>query len=195
MDFRLVVAVVFCLVVGTGMLLHGLVVYRGWVIGSHPRVVELRRRLYWHAMRTRWPFHWVLPGGVWLGLSTMALGVAVWRSATIGEDDAVGALLALGGFLGMWISIGLAWLRPSWFLAGWHRHELERERDGLPPALPSPESGPVMTMTRTERRIGFALIALVVAVWWLFSLPAAVLIPIGGLLGMMALIPARDNPQ
>ena len=176
------------------MFIHGLVVYRGWVIGAHPWVVELRRRLYWHAVRTQWPFHWMLPGGVWFGLSLSLLGTGLWRVTAAGEDDTAGMLLVLGGFFGTCIAIGLSWLRPPWFLASWHRRELERERAGLPPLLPAPARGPVMTMTSTERRIGFAMVGLLVAAWWLLSLPARVLIGISGLLGVIALSPVRDKP-
>lgn len=191
-DPALPFAIGFCLLMGLGLMLHGLIVYHGWLLGSHPRVVQLRRRLYWHAIRAGWPFAWAMPGNLWYGVSMLLLGLGAWRLA-IEQEDGLAAALALVGLVGMFVVLGLAWLRPPWFLAPWHRAGLKRERAGLPPAIPPPREGPTMTMTRRERTFGLVLAGLLILAWWAFSLSGVILIGVAAILGILGVVPTRKD--
>ena len=78
---------------------------------------------------------WLQPAFVPLFLSLALLGVCGFFIGA-DEDSRIGAWLGLLGLLGMLVSALLAWRRPAWFLAPWHRTEIEREKAGLEPAMP-----------------------------------------------------------
>jgi hypothetical protein len=104
------------------------VVCRGWFFGSQPWTIETRRRLS-GLIRDGVPFGWLHVAGVLYALSFGLLGIGGWLIA----DDAnsrAGAAVSAMGLLGMLISALLAWRRPAWFLARWHRAEIEHERQG-----------------------------------------------------------------
>jgi hypothetical protein len=168
------------------------VVYRGWLFGSHPWADVTRRRLYWHYMRTGISLAWLQPAVVPYALSFALLGVGGFFIAADRESRIGGGLGALA-LLGMLVSALLAWRRPSWFLAEWHRAEIEREQAGLEPLLPPPPDGPSVTMTRRERRIGFLFVALGLIISWILGLSPAVLIGLAPVLGILAVAEIRDR--
>jgi hypothetical protein len=171
---------------GLALVAHGITVYHGWLFDSHPWVVRVRRRTYWHFMRTGVPSAWGIPGTLSLGISLLSLSLGTWLLSS-DQSDGIGLAAALIGLLGMFASFVLAWLRPRWFLAGWHRMEVERERAGLEPLLPPPSDGPTMSMTRREYTTGLALVGMLFIVWWVFALPPAVLISAATLLGILGI--------
>ena len=120
-------------------------------------------------------------------LGVSGLFIAADRESRIG-----GGLGALA-LLGMLVSAILAWRRPSWFLAEWHRMQIEREQAGLAPSLPPPPDGPSFTMTRRQRRIGVLFVALGLIVSWILGLSPAVLIGLGPVLGILAVAEIRDH--
>lgn len=185
MDPQLVFAVAFAALFGVLLVVHGVTVYHPWFFGSNPRVVQMRRRLYWWFMRERVPSMWAMPAGVPLGLGSLAVALGAWLLGH-DQDDPIGLAAALIGLAAWAISFPLAWLRPSWFLAGWHQRELERERAGLQPLMPMPEAGPRFTMTHRERALGFVMVVLAIAGVAVGRLGPAALIGLAVLLGILA---------
>ena len=171
---------------GLAFVAHAITVYHGWLFDSNPWVVDVRRRTYWHYMRTGVPSAWAIPGALPLGISLLSLGIGAWLLSS-DRSDAIGLAAALIGLLGMLASFVLAWLRPPWFLARWHRIEVERERSGLEPLIPPPSDGPTMSMTRREYITGLALIGILIIVWWVFDLSPAVLVSAATLLGILGI--------
>jgi len=186
----LIFAVAFMVLLGGWLVAFGATVYHGWLFASLPWVTQTRRRLYWWFMAPRASMAWALPGAFPFGLSVLALALGTWL-ITQDSKDPLGIAAAAGGFVGMWTSILLAWLRPSWFLARWHRAELERERAGQDPLIPPPDAGRTMTMTRREQVIGYLLVGLLVVAWWIGLLPPAVLIGAATVLGILAVAETR----
>jgi hypothetical protein len=178
--------------IGVVLAIWGAAVYRGWIFGSNSWVVASRRRMYWHHMRAGVSGTWLQPAVVPYALSWALLGVGGFLIGA-DENSRIGPWLGIFGLLGMLVSGLLAWRRPSWFLASWHRIEIEREKAGLAPLLPEPPEGRPITMTRRERRIGFVFVALGLIVSWILGLSPAVLIGLSPVLGILAVAEIRDR--
>jgi hypothetical protein len=191
-DATAIVAVAFCLGVGLWLIFFGVVVYHGWVFGSHPWTVQTRRRVFWHGIRAGMPGAWLVPGAIPMGLGSIAWGVSAWL-ITADRKDSAAIPLALLGFPLIFIPIFLSWRRVGWFLAAWHRTEVERELAGLEPLMPPPGEGPRMTMTRREMLFGLALAAACLVVWWVTEWVAFFIgtLNVLGLIGAMRLIDRR----
>ncbi len=164
MDPSVVLTLVFCLGVGLWLIFFGVVVYHGWLIGNHPWAVRTRRRVFWHGMRAGMPYASLLPGAVPMGLGLIAWGVGAWLM-TSGFAGSAGFALLIG-FPLIFIPVLLSWRRVRWFLAPWHRTEVDREAAGLEPLLLEPDEGPQMTVTSREMVFGFVLAAACLVVWW-----------------------------
>jgi hypothetical protein len=191
-NVELLVVSVGVVAVSVVLAIWSAVVYRGWFFGSHPWAEMTRRRLYWHYMRAGISLAWLQPAVVPYALSFALLGVGAFFIAA-DEESRIGAWLGALALLGMLVSALLAWRRPSWFLAEWHRAENERERAGLTPLLPPPPDGPSFTMTRRERRIGFLFVAIGLIVSWILGLSPAVLIGLAPVLGILTVAEIRDR--
>jgi len=161
----------FFAILGLWLIAFGATVYHGWVLGDRPWVVRARRRFFWHGMRAGMPYAWLVPGAVPVGLGAIAWAAAAGLVSSDAEN-AYGLWLGLLGFPLIFIPMFLAWRRLRWFLAPWHRSEVEREAAGLPPAMPVPESGPQMTITPRQHLFGLGLAAACVAGWWFSGLLA-----------------------
>jgi len=189
-----VIVVAFFLGLGLWLIVFGGVVYNGWLIGNHPWADRSRRRLFWHGIRAGMPYAWLIPGAIPIGLGSIAWGVSAWLITT-NPDDGVAIPLALLGFPLIFIPVLLCWRRVRWFLAPWHRTEVEREAAGLEPLLPPPAEGPQMTITSREMWFGLVLVAACLVIWWVAE---AVPFLIGGLsvlgfMGAMRLIDGRGQ--
>jgi len=189
-----VIAVAFFLGVGLWLILFGLVVYYGWLIGSHPWAVRTRRRVFWHGIRAGMPYAWLLPGAIPMGLGSIAWGVSAWL-ITANPGDGTAIPLALLGFPLIFIPVLLSWRRVRWFLAPWHRTEVEREAAGLEPLLPVPAEGPQMTITWRQVLFGLVLAAACLVVWWVAeSVPFLIgALNVLGLMGAIRLIDRRGR--
>jgi hypothetical protein len=129
-----------------------------------------------------------------MGLGLIAWGVSAWLM-TANPGDSAAIALALLGFPLIFIPMLLSWLRARWFLAPWHRTEVEREAAGLEPLLPVPGEGRQMTITRRELSFGLVLAAACLVVWWVAE-PVPFLIgafSVLGLMGAMRLIDRRGR--
>jgi hypothetical protein len=188
-DPTLVIVVAFCLGVGLWLIFFGVVVYHGWLMGSHPWAVRTRRRLFWHGIGAGMPYAWLLPGAIPMGLGLVAWGVSAWLMSA-NPGDGVATALALLGFPLIFIPMLLSWLRARWFLAPWHRSEVEREAAGFEPLLPVPAEGRQMTITRRELSFGLVLAIACLVVWWVAeSVPFLIgALSVLGLMGTMRLI-------
>ena len=180
--------------IGTWLTFFGVVVYHGWVFGSHPWSVRTRRRFFWHGMRSGMPYAWAVPGAVPMGLGCIAWGVGAWLIIA-NPEDGLGIALALLGFPLIFVPMFLSWRRVGWFLAPWHRTEVERERAGLEPLIPPPAEGPQMTITPRAMLFGLALVAACLVLWWVteavpFLIGALNLL---GLMGAMRLVDRRGR--
>ena len=72
-----------------------------------------------------------------MGLGLIAWGASAWLiTANPGGGPAIS--LALLGFPLIFIPMILSCRRVRWFLAPWHRTEVEREAAGLEPLVPLP---------------------------------------------------------
>ena len=179
------------IVVGIVLAIWSAVVYRGWFLGAHPWAIATRRRLYWHAMRHGIPGTRLQPAVIPYALGFALLGVASWMIAD--DQRTLGGALGAIALIAMLVSGVIAWRRPIWLLAPWHRTEIERERQGLPPEIPPPPEGPSMTMTRRERRIGFVLVGVSLIGAWVLDLAPAVYIGLAPVLGFLAVAEIRDR--
>ena len=168
------------------------VVYRGWLFRSSTWAVATRRRVYWHQMRPGISGSWLQPAFVPFALSFALLGVCGFL---IGADkeSRIGAFIGLLGLLGMLVSALLAWRRPAWILAPWHRTEIDREQAGLEPLMPPPPEGRSFTMTRRDRRIGFVFVAVALIVSWFLGVLPGALIGVAPLLSILAVAEIRDR--
>ena len=131
----------FCLGIGLWLIFFGVVVYHGWLIGNHPWAVRTRRRVFWHGIRAAMPYVWLLPGAIPMGLGMIAWGASAWL-ITANPGDGLAISLTLLGFPLIFVPMFLSWRRVRWFLAPWHRTEVEREAAGLEPVMPLPAEGP-----------------------------------------------------
>lgn len=191
-SFELQVVSVGIVVVSVALAIWSAVVYRGWLFGSSTWAVTTRRRLYWHQMRPGISGSWLQPAVVPFALSWALLGIGGFLIGA-DEDSRFGAALGALGWLGMVVSALLAWRRPSWFLAPWHRTEIEREHAGLEPSMPPPPEGPSITMARRDRRIGFVFVALGLIVSWILGVLPGALIGAAPLIGILAVAEIRDR--
>jgi len=193
-DPILVFAVAFFMGIGGWLTFFGVVVYHGWVFGSHRWVVRMRRRFFWHGMRSGMPYAWLAPGMIPMGLGSIAWGVGAWL-ITANPDDGVGIALAALGFPLIFVPVFLSWRRVGWFLAPWHRTEVERERAGLEPLVPQPPEGPQMTITLRDMLFGLALVAACLVLWWVTEVVAFLIGALNtlGLLGAMRLVDSRSR--
>jgi len=189
-----VFAVAFFLGVGLWLIFFGLVVYQGWLIGSHPWAVRTRRRVFWHGIRAGMPYAWLLPGAIPMGLGSIAWGVSAWL-ITANPGDGAAIPLALLGFPLIFIPVLLSWRRVRWFLAPWHRTEVEREAAGFEPLLPVPAEGPQMTITWRQVLFGLVLAAACLVVWGVAeSVPFLIgALNVLGLMGAIRLIDRRGR--
>ena len=189
MDLSAILVLAFCLALGGWLILFGVVVYHGWILGSLPWAVRTRRRVFWHGIRAGMSYAWALPAAIPMGLGLIAWGTGAWILAT-GASQSVAVVLVLIGFPLIFVPAFLAWRRVEWFLAPWHRLEVERERAGLDPLMPMPEEGAQMTMTPRETAIGLVLAAAGVVLWWVTEAPAFVIgsFSVLGLMGAMRLV-------
>jgi hypothetical protein len=165
MDASTTFAVGYFLVLGVWLVIVGVVVYHGWVFGSHPWVVRTRRRIFWHAIRSGMPYAWSIPAALPMGLGSIAWGVST-PLIIAQPDNGAAILLALLGFPLIFIPLILAKRRVRWFLAPWHRIEVEREEAGLEPLMQVPAEGPQMTITRRDMFVGLGLAVACVIAWW-----------------------------
>jgi hypothetical protein len=179
-------------VFGVVFAIWGAAVYRGWLFASSSWAEATRRRVYWHQMRPGISGSWLQPGVVPFALSFALLGVCGFLIGA-DEESRIGAFVGLLGLLGMLVSALLAWRRPSWFLAPWHRTEIEREQAGLEPLMPPPPEGRSFTMTRRDRRIGFVFVALALIVSWFLGVLPGALIGAAPLLSLLAVAEIRDR--
>lgn len=170
----------------------GAVVYQGWLLRSNAWADRNRRRLYWWYLRHRVANLWVMPAVVPLSLSLAVLATSGVIIAARPASD-LGPAIGFVGFIGTVLSMLVAWLRPRWLMASWHRAELDREAAGLAPLMAPPPEGRSMTMTRGEQVFGYALVAGLAVAWWVFSLSPAVLIGAGTILGILAVAQVRGG--
>jgi hypothetical protein len=161
-------ALAFGIILGLWLIPSGALVYHGWLFANHPRVVQTRGRLYWRGMRAGMPYAWTIPAAVPAGLGLIAWCVAA-AILTAEPENAYGIWLGLVGFPLIFLPLFLAWRRTRWFLAPWHRAEIEREAAGLEPLIPPPADGPHKTMTRRELLLGLGLAAACFVAWWAWS--------------------------
>ena len=190
--FELQLLSVGIFVFGVLLALWSGVVYRGWLFGSSTWAVATRRRLYWYQMRPGISGSWLQPGLVPFALSFALLGVCGFFIGA-DEESRFGAFVGVLGMLGMLVSALLAWRRPSWLLAPWHRTEIERERAGLEPLIAPPPEGRSFTMTRRDRRFGFVFVAIALIVSWALGVLPGALIGAAPLLSLLAIAEIRDR--
>jgi hypothetical protein len=195
MDPTKVVAVAFFLSVGLWLIFFGVVVYHGWLMGSHPWAVRTRRRVFWHGIRAGMPYAWLLPGAIPMGLGLIAWGMSAWLIIT-NPGDGAAILLAVLGFPLVFFPVFLSWRLVRWFLAPWHRTEVERKAAGLEPLLPVPAEGPHMAITWREMLFGLMLAGACLVVWWVAeSVPFLIgALNVLGLMGAMRLTERRGQP-
>jgi hypothetical protein len=186
-----VLATAFFAGIGAWLTFIGVVVYHGWLFGSHPWAVRTRRRFFWHGMRSGMPYAWLIPGAVPMGLGCIAWGVGAWLIMA-NPDDGVGIALGLLGFPLIFVPVFLSWRQVGWFLAPWHRTEVERERAGLDPLMRVPAEGPQMTITPRAMLFGHALVAACLLLWWVTE-AVAFLIGALNLLGLMGAMRLADR--
>lgn len=167
------------------------VVYHGWLFGNNPRVVRVRRRLWWFFLRHDLWLTRGTPFGVLLGGGFAIIGLA--GIPIVEQPDHPAIALVAFGWLVMMAGVVLAFIRPRRLLADWHRAELERAESGRTPLLEVPSEGPAMTITRRQRLVAYGLVAAMAVAWWALSLSPAILIGIGGLLGLIAVIDIRET--
>lgn len=177
---------------GLAMAVWTAVAYHRWALRSNAWMENYRRRLWWHFIRHGITGSWIIPAGVPFGLSFVLLGMGGWIIVQ-NPGNAAGAMLGFVGFVAMVASMALAWLRPRWLLAPWHRSELDRQAAGLEPAMPPPSDGRTMTMTRREQIIGYAMVGALLIAWWWFALSPTILIGVGTLLGILAVTRVRHS--
>jgi len=194
MDVSGTFAVVFLVVIGLWLVAVGAVVYRGWLFATHPWVLRTRSRLFWHGIRAGMPYAWSIPATVPAGLGSIAWGLAAGLQAADPQNP-YWIWLALLGFPLIFVPMFLVWRRVRWFLAPWHRVEVEREAAGLEPLIPMPADGPEMTMTPREQLFGLGLAAACLVAWWVLeSLPFLIgAFNVLGLMAAMRLISGRGR--
>jgi hypothetical protein len=189
-----VIALAFCLGIGLWLIYFGVVVYHGWLFGNHPWAIQTRRRVFWHGIRAGMPYAWLLPGVIPMGVGFMAWGASAWL-ITANPGDGLPIMLGLLGLPLIFIPVLLSWWRVRWFLAPWHRTEVERQAAGLEPLLPMPAEGPQMTITLRELSVGLVLAGACLVVWWVAeSVPFLIgALNVLGLMGAMRLLDRRGR--
>ena len=185
-------AVAFSVILGLWLIAFAAVVYHGWLFAAHPWAVRTRRRLFWHGFRAGMPYAWAVPAAVPGGLGIICWGVAAGLLAN-DPSNRFAVWLAMLGFPLIFIPMFLAWQRVRWFLAPWHRTEVEREAAGLEPLIAMPTDGPQMTMTPREQLFGLGLAAACLVAWWVLESPPFLIgaLTVLGLMAAMRVVSGR----
>jgi hypothetical protein len=167
------------------------VVYHGWLFANDLRVVRARRRLWWFFLSHDLWLSRGTPFGVLLGGGFALMGFG--GIPIVKQPDHPAIAVVAVGWLVMMAGVVLTFFRPRRLLADWHRTELKRAESGLSPLLEAPPEGRALTMTRRERFVAYGLVAAMAVAWWVLSLSPAILIGIGGLLGLLAVTGIREQ--